>query len=79
MTHYEISSKLDTIQYKYQNLSYIVEMMAADTTDNCMSGALWSVYDMMQHLTSELEIVSSDVMQHHIDTSGAKAKAKKKK
>lgn len=78
--YYEISCKLDTIQYKLENACDVLEILAEHLHDDPSSGAVWCMRDTIERLAEELARVSSLSMDYHIEEQEAiEAKAKKKK
>lgn len=78
--YYEISCKLDTIQYKLENAADVLEILAESLHDDPSSGAVWCIRDVIEGLGNELMHVSSLSMDYHIEEQEAlEAKAKKKK
>jgi hypothetical protein len=64
--YWDISNSIDVIQYKLDNLANTVEILAVDTVDNPLSGALWMVRDVIEMHTKALEELSASVMQDHV-------------
>ena len=78
--YYEISSKLDTIQYKLENATDVLEILAEHLCDDPSSGSVWCMRDVIERLADDLTQVSSLAMQYHTEEQEAlEAKAKKKK
>lgn len=64
--YWDISNSIDVIQYKLENLANTVEILAVDTVDDPLSGALWMVRDVIEMHTKALEELSASVMQDHV-------------
>ena len=78
--YYEISSAIDTIQYKLENAADVLEIIAESLHDDPSSGAVWCIRDVIERLADDLTQVSSLAMQYHTEEREAlEAKAKKKK
>lgn len=78
--YYQISCKLDTIQYKLENAADVLEILAESLHDDPSSGAVWCIRDVIEGLANELTQVSSLSMDYHIEGQEAlEAKPKKKK
>ena len=82
--YYEISCKLDTIQYKLENAADVLEIIAESLHEDPSSGAVWCIRDVIERLADDLAQVSSLAMQYQTEEREAlrealEAKAKKKK
>ena len=82
--YYEISSAIDTIQYKLENAADVLEIIAEHLCDDPNSGAVWCIRDVIERLADDLAQVSSLAMQYQTEEREAlrealEAKAKKKK
>ena len=78
--YYQISCKLDTIQYKLENACDVLEILAESLHDDPSSGAVWCIRDVIDGLAKELTHVSSLSMDYHIEEQEAlEPKPKKKK
>lgn len=78
--YYQISCKLDTIQYKLENATDVLEILAEHLCDDPSSGAVWCMRDTIERLAEELTQVSSLSMDYHIEEQEAlEPKPKKKK
>lgn len=74
--YWDISNSIDVIQYKLENLANTVEILAVDTVDDPLSGALWMVRDVIEMHAKALEELSASVMQDH--TASKKIPTEKK-
>jgi len=78
--YYEISSAVDTIQYKLENAADVLEILAEHLCDDPNSGAVWCIRDVIERLADDLMQVSCLAMQYQTEEREAlEAKAKKKK
>lgn len=77
--YYEISCKLDTIQYKMENASAVLEILAEHLCDDPNSGAVWCMRDVIKNLADELSHVSSLSMDYHLEQEDLHAAGPKKK
>ena len=78
--YYQISCKLDTIQYKLENACDVLEILAESLHDDPSSGATWCIRDVIERLAEELAEVSSLSLDYHTQEQQAlEAKPKKKK
>jgi hypothetical protein len=76
--YYNISCSLDTIQYKLKNVAHTLEIIAEHINEDPNSGAVWCMYDVVSSLASELEVVSSNVLDYHYEEQQPVKKSKKK-
>jgi hypothetical protein len=76
--YYNISCSLDTIQYKLENVVNTLEIIAEHISDEPNSGAIWCMRDVVSSLASELEVVSSNVLDYHYEEQQPVKKSKKK-
>jgi len=77
--YYNISCHLDTIQYKLENVANTLEIIAEHISDEPNSGAIWCMRDVVSSLASELEVVSSNVLDYHLEEQQQPVKKSKKK
>ncbi len=76
--YYNISCSLDTIQYKLENVVNTLEIIAEHISEDPNSGAIWCMRDVISSLASELEVVSSNVLDYHYEEQQPVKKSKKK-
>lgn len=77
--YYNISCSLDTIQYKLENVANTLEIIAEHVSEDPNSGAIWCMRDVVSSLASELEVVSSNVLDYHYEEQQQPVKKSKKK
>lgn len=77
--YYEISCKLDTIQYKLENAADVLEIIAESISEDPSSGAVWCVRDVIDGLAKELTHVSSLTMDYHLEQEDLQVAGPKKK
>ena len=77
--YYNISCSLDTIQYKLENVANTLEIIAEHVSEDPNSGAIWCMRDVVSSLASELEIVSSNALDYHLEEQQQPVKKSKKK
>ena len=76
--YYNISCSLDTIQYKLENVAHTLEIIAEHISDDPNSGAVWCMYDVVKCLSQDLQSVSGNVMDCHLEEQKPVKKSKKK-
>ena len=62
---WEKANKLSELGYKIHSAAMVVEMVAADLTDNAQSGAAWCAVDVLSRISDEIEIEVSDLMHEN--------------
>ena len=60
---WEKANKISELGYKIHSAAMVVEMVAADLTDNAQSGAAWCAVDVFTRISDEIEIEASDLMR----------------
>jgi len=76
--YYNISCSLDTIQYKLENVANTLEIIAEHVSEDPNSGAIWCMRDVVSSLASELEVVSSNLLDYHYDEQEKQIELEKK-
>jgi hypothetical protein len=61
-TLWEKANKVSELGYKIHSAAMVVEMVAADLTDNAQSGAAWCAVDVLTRISDEIEILASEIM-----------------
>ena len=61
-TLWEKANKVSELGYKIHSAAMVVEMVAADLTDNAQSGASWCAVDVLSRISDEIEILASEIM-----------------
>ena len=61
-TVWEKANKISELGYKIHSAAMVVELVAANVTDNAESGAAWCAVDVLTKISNEIEIVSSEIM-----------------
>jgi hypothetical protein len=61
-TVWEKANKISELGYKIHSAAMVVELVAANVTDNAESGAAWCAVDVLTKISDEIEIVSSEIM-----------------
>lgn len=59
---WEKANKISELGYKIHSAAMVVELVAANVTDNAESGAAWCAVDVLTKISDEIEIVSSEIM-----------------
>jgi hypothetical protein len=62
---WEKTNTVSELGYKIHSAAMVVEMVAADLTDNAQSGAAWCAVDVLTRISDEIEIVASEIMQEN--------------
>ena len=60
---WEKANEVSEVGYKVHSAAMIVELVAADISDNAQSGALWAALEILLAHSDRLEKISSDIMQ----------------
>jgi hypothetical protein len=60
---WEKANEVNEVGYKVHSAAMIVELVAADITDNAQSGALWAALEILLAHSDRLEKISNDIMQ----------------
>lgn len=78
---YELGWRLETIQYKIENVAHVVDLIASDIADNTHSGAVWSVHDTLKSIAAEVDKLAGQAYEEDVLEAGKKKPkvAKKKK
>ena len=61
-TLWEKANKVSELGYKIHSAAMVVEMVAADLTDNAQSGAAWCAVDVLTRISDEIEILAAEIM-----------------
>ena len=59
---WEKANKVSELGYKIHSAAMVVEMVAADITDNAQSGAAWCAVDVLTRISDEIEILAAEIM-----------------
>lgn len=59
---WEQANKISELGYKVHSAAMVVEMVAADLTDNAQSGAAWCAVDVLSRISDDIEILVSELM-----------------
>lgn len=78
MRCYELGWRLETIQYKIENVAHVVDLIASDIADNTHSGAVWSVYDTLKSIAAEIDNLVGEAYLEDVPEKKPIAKKKKK-
>lgn len=62
---WEKANKVSELGYKIHSAAMVVEMVAADLTDNAQSGAAWCAVDVLSRISDEIEILASEIMSYN--------------
>jgi len=61
-TLWEKANKVSELGYKIHSAAMVVEMVAADLTENAQSGAAWCAVDVLTRISDEIEILAVEIM-----------------
>jgi len=75
---WETANEVDSLGYKVHNAAMIVELVAADISDNAQSGALWAASEMLVDLSEKIELKVAELMRLNSEHKEIKPKGKKK-
>ena len=59
---WEKANEISEVSYKIHSAAMIVELVAADISDNAQSGALWAALEILLAHSDKLENLASDIM-----------------
>ena len=59
---WERANNISELGYKVHSAAMVVEMVAADLSDNAQSGASWAAVDMLTRISDEIDSEVSAVM-----------------
>ena len=59
---WERANNISELGYKVHSAAMVVEMVAADLSDNAQSGASWAAVDMLTRISDEIDLEVSAVM-----------------
>ena len=62
---WEKANKISEIGYRVHSAAMVVELVAANISDNAESGACWCVVDVLTRISDEIDTEVSDLMQEN--------------
>lgn len=60
---WEKANEVSEVGYKIHSAAMIVELVAANVTDNAESGALWAALEILLAHSDRLENIATDLME----------------
>ena len=85
---WEKANNISEMGYRVHSAAMVVEMVAANISDNAESGACWCVVDVLTKISDEIEIKAAEIMTDNrnqeerirkLEATIAKFELKKKK
>jgi len=73
---WEKANEISEISYKIHSAAMVVELVAADISDDAQSGSLWLARDVLAELSDKLDEKVSDIMTWNRKNIEAQQEAK---
>lgn len=77
--YYDLSNALDTLEFQIQSFTAVLETLASADPDDLTSGTMWFIHDTVKRYQDQINLISGQAMDAHIEEQNSETKKGKKK